>query len=317
VKEGSAAAFVTVAVAGLRDELLAVDAAVRDDDPGAVHRLRTTARRLRAVLTVWDGVLDPGLATTVAAGAGHVGHVSRAARDAEVTRVRVVARASSAPSGFVAAQATGRLQARLGERLAEATGDVRRMLDSPAWFDLLDGVDALVAAPATGPHAADPAAGFSATRLKAERRRASKAVRAALEATAASGGGGTDDASTGQRPTGGSIVAGAGAGAGEDGHDATATLRHARTAVRRLRHALEVDRARSGSGRGRARRARAVQDALGEHGDALATVRTLREVADVAHRSGEDTFGYGVLATLEADRAREALRLFARAARRL
>ncbi|MET4051237.1 CHAD domain-containing protein [Frigoribacterium sp. PvP054] len=317
VEEGSAAAFVTAAVAGLRDELLAVDAAVRDDDPGAVHRLRTTARRLRAVLTVWDGVLDPGLATTVAAGAGHVGHVSRAARDAEVTRGRVVARASSAPSGFVAAQATGRLQARLGERLAEATGDVRRMLDSPAWFDLLDGVDALVAAPATGPHAADPAAGFSATRLKAERRRASKAVRAALEATAASGGGGTDDASTGLRPTGGSIVAGAGAGAGEDGHDATATLRHARTAVRRLRHALEVDRARSGSGRGRARRARAVQDALGEHGDALATVRTLREVADVAHRSGEDTFGYGVLATLEADRAREALRLFARAARRL
>ena len=315
VEEGSAAAFVTAAVAGLRDELLAVDAAVRDDDPGAVHRLRTTARRLRAVLTVWDGVLDPGLATTVAAGAGHVGHVSRAARDAEVTRGRVVARASSAPSGFVAAQATGRLQARLGERLAEATGDVRRMLDSPAWFDLLDGVDALVAAPATGPHAADPAAGFSATRLKAERRRASKAVRAALEATAASGGGGTDDA--GLRPTGGSFVAGAGADGGEDGHDATATLRHARTAVRRLRHALEVDRARSGSGRGRARRARAVQDALGEHGDALATVRTLREVADVAHRSGEDTFGYGVLATLEADRAREALRLFARAARRL
>ena len=302
-KKKSAAAFVTSTVAGLRDELLAVDAAVRDDEPGAVHRLRSTARRLRAVLTVWDGVLDPGLAGAVVAGAAHVGHVSRAARDAEVTRGRVATRASSAPTGFVAVQATGRLEARLGERLGEATGDVRRTLDSRAWFDLLDAVDALVAAPATGPHAADRAAELSATRLRAERKRATKAVRAALASADASGGAGAGADASG------------GAGAGAD--DVSSDLRHARTAVRRLRQVLEADRARSGSGRRQARRAEAVQDALGEHRDALATVRTIREVAAVAHRSGEDSFGYGVLATLEVARAREARRRFERVARRL
>lgn len=290
-KKKSAAAFVASAVAGLRDELLAVDPAVRDDEPGSVHRLRSTARRLRAVLTVWDGVLDPALAGAVVAGAAHVGHASRAARDAEVTRRRVATRASSAPTGFVAVQTAGRLEARLDERLHEATGDVRRVLDSHAWFDLLDAVDALLAAPATGPHAADPAAELSATRLRAERKRARKAVRAALAAADASGGVGADDVSS--------------------------DWRHARQAVRRLRQALEVDRARSGSGRGAARRAEAVQDALGEHRDALAAVRTVREVATLAHRLGEDTFGYGVLAALEVARARKARRRFERAARRL
>ncbi|MBD8140483.1 hypothetical protein IFT36_08005, partial [Frigoribacterium sp. CFBP 13605] len=66
--------------------------------------------------------------------------------------------------------------------------------------------------------------------------------------------------------------------------------------------------------RGRARRAEAVQDALGEHRDALAAVRTMREVATLANRSGEDAFGYGVLATLESARADDALRRFRRAA---
>ena len=290
-KKSSAAAFVASAAAGLRDELLAVDAAVRDDEPDAVHRLRTAMRRLRALLTVWDGVLDPGLAATVVAGAAHVGHVSGAARDVEVGRGRVATRASSAPAGFVAVQATGRLDAWLGERLGEAVGDLRRLLDSGAWFDLLDAVDALVAAPATGEHAADPAAELSAARLRAERKRTKRAVRAGLAALDA-----TDL---------------------ESGADAVPALDDARKAARRLRYALEADRPRGGSGRGRARGAEAVQDALGEHRDALAAVRTVREVAAFAHRSGEDSFGYGVLATLETRRAEKALRRFRRAARRL
>lgn len=290
-KKKSAAAFVASAAAGLRDELLAVDAAVRDDQPDAVHRLRTTTRRLRVLVTVWDGVLDPELAATVVAGAAHVGHVTGAARDVEVARGRVATRASSAPTGFVAAQATGRLDARLGERLGEAVGDVRRLLDSGAWFDLLDAVDALVAVPATGAHAADPAAELSAVRLRAERKRAKRAVRAGLAALDA-----TDR---------------------ESGAEAVPALHDARKAARRLRYALEADRLRSGSGRGRARRAEAVQDALGEHRDALAAVRTVREVAAFAHRSGEDAFGYGVLATLEVRQAEDALRRFRRAARRL
>ncbi|ROS48491.1 CYTH and CHAD domain-containing protein [Frigoribacterium sp. PhB24] len=290
-KKNSAAAFVASAAAGLRDELLAIDAAVRDDEPDAVRRLRTTTRRLRALLTVWDDVLDPGLAATVVAGAVHVGHVSGAARDVEVARGRVATRASSAPTGFVTVQATGRLEVGLGERLGEAVGDVRRLLDSGTWFDLLDAVDALVAAPATGDHAADPAVELSAARLQAERKRTKRVVRAGLAALDA-----TDH---------------------ESGVEALAALHDARKAARRLRYALEADRVRSGSGRGRARRARAVQEALGEHRDALAAVRTLREVAAVAHRAGEDTFGHGVLATLEVARADDALRRFRRAARRL
>ncbi|VXB51180.1 CYTH and CHAD domain-containing protein [Frigoribacterium sp. 9N] len=287
-KKKSAAAFVATAATGLRDDLLAVDAAVRDGRPDAVHRLRTTTRRLRALLTVWDGVLDPGLAAAVVAGARHVGHVSGAARDVEVARGRVATRASSAPEGFVAAQVTGRIDARLGERLDEAVGDVRRLLDSGAWFDLLDAVDAIVAAPATGDHATDPAADLSAARLRAERKRTRRAVRAGLAAVDA-----TDRA--------GAV-------------DALPVLHDVRKAARRLRYALEADRARSGSGRGRARRAEAVQDALGEHRDALAAVRTMREVATLANRSDEDGFGYGVLATLESARADDALRRFRRAA---
>jgi hypothetical protein len=46
-------------------------------------------------------------------------------------------------------------------------------------------------------------------------------------------------------------------------------------------------------------------------------VRVIREVAAVAHRFGEDSFGYGVLAALEVRRAERALRRFRRAARRL
>jgi CHAD domain-containing protein len=287
----SAAAFVASSAAGLRDELLAVDAAVRDGEPDAVHRLRTTTRRLRVLLTVWDGVLDPALAATVAAGAAHVGHVTRDARDVEVARGRVATRASSAPAGLVPVRAAGRLDAHLGERLGEAEGDVRRLLDSAAWFDLLDAVDALVAAPASGPRAADPAAELSAERLRAERKRAKRALREGLAA--------------------------ADAADPESEADVVSSLHEARKAARRLRHALEADRPRSGTGRGRVRRAEAVQDALGEHRDALAAVRVIREVAAVAHRFGEDSFGYGVLAALEVRRAERALRRFRRAARRL
>jgi len=294
----SAAAFVTGTVARLRDDLLVVDGLVRDDEPDAVHRLRTTIRRLRAVLRVWHGVLDPALAETVAAAAARAGRSCGAARDVEVARGRVATRASSAPSGFVTGQVTGRLGASLAERLGERTGDVHRLLDSPAWFDLLDALDALVDAPATGSHADDDAAALATRRLTAERRRAAKAARRALDVVAR------------VRPSD--------AGLGVDlGDDDLATLRRTRKAARRLRHALEADRARSGSGRGRARRAEAVQDALGEHRDALASVAVLRDVAALAHRAGEDTFGYGVLATLEVSRAEHALRGFRRAARRL
>ncbi|WP_177174834.1 CHAD domain-containing protein, partial [Frigoribacterium sp. MCBA15_019] len=149
----------------------------------------------------------------------------------------------------------------------------------------------LVTAPATGDHAAEPAAELSAARLRAERKRAKRAVRAGLTALEASDG--------------------------ESGAEAAPALHAGRKAARRLRYALEADRPRSGSGRGRARRAEAVQDALGEHRDALAAVRTVREVAAFAHRSGEDAFGYGVLATLEVRQAEDALRGFRRAARRL
>lgn len=84
-----------------------------------------------------------------------------------------------------------------------------------------------------------------------------------------------------------------------DPSDDLDTLHEVRKAARRLRYALQAAGDLPDVGKRRLGRLRRVQETLGETLDAAHAADAYRRLAAVAAQHGEDTFGYGVLATTE------------------
>lgn len=274
---GTAAEFVLTRVALLVDDLHAVDAGARDGEADAVHRFRTTIRRLRSILRVFRGVVDPDTAKSIGADLARVGRAAGATRDLQVARDELVVDLDAAPEGFVLHEVVGRLQAGFREGEREASRDLERDLDDASYFELLDRLDVLLATEPSGPSADDAAAKFAAARVAKESKRARKLASAASKE---------------YRSTG----------------DCDPELVHtARKAARRLRYAIEAQRDAGLKGSVSPKAAHALQDALGEVLDAGAASERFVAAAHTARWAGEDTFGYGALATLASVRRAAAL----------
>lgn len=258
---GSAAAFVVRTLRSLRAELVVVDPRVRRDDHESVHEFRKVLRRLRSVLAVFRGALDREATESLRADLAAVARVAGVARDAEVVRDRLPDAAGRAPAGFVDPEALARVGSRADDARTAASAELRRTLRSPAWAAALDALDDLVARAPQGPHADDDATAFIVRRMSRERRR--------VATTAARGTDTLDD------------------------------LHEVRKAARRLRYALQAAGARPGLGKRRLGRLRRVQETLGAVLDAGHAAEVHRQVAVLAARDGQDTFGHGVLAATE------------------
>ncbi|GAA4266770.1 CYTH and CHAD domain-containing protein [Frondihabitans peucedani] len=275
--EGTAARFVLDAVGSLVDALQRLDPGVRDADPEAVHRFRITARRLRSILRVFRGVVDADDAATVEKALGRVGRAAGAARDLQVARDELDVDLDAAPEGYVLHETVGRLQAGFREGAREAARDLERDLGDPSYFELLDRLDVLLATRPEGPKADDPAVKFVAARIAKESKRARKRAAAASKLYR------------------------------ETGDADRETLHTVRKAARRLRYAVEAQRDAELKGAVSPKAAHALQDALGDALDAQAAAERFVAAAHTARWAGEDTFGYGALATLASGRREAAL----------
>lgn len=295
-------------LAGARElvaALLAIDPAARRDEPDAVHRMRTTVRRLRNVLATHRALFGRARVDPLREQLSRLGAQLGEVRDLEVRAAWAgdALDAYEAERGVTDDAARYRLVGELGEERSGALARLREALTAEPYFRLLDDLEGFVAGESAETDSGSGSEGVSARRE--ERATLRKAARRVLKRS------GSVEEAAGAVPDG---VAGQ---AEVLGH-----LHESRKAARKLRHAAEF--ATEGAGGvlgGKAARlgelAEALQDALGEHRDAALFADHLLLVAARAHAAGEDTFVYGALHQRALDQAERALGAADRARRAL
>ncbi|MDI6516336.1 CYTH and CHAD domain-containing protein [Streptomyces coelicoflavus] len=264
VGAGSPGAYVLAYVDEQAGRLVSLDPAVRRDLPDAVHQMRVTCRRLRACLRSYRSVLDrrvtDPLRTELRWLAGELG----VARDQEVLGERIGAALAELPDDLVLGPVAARLRVWEVSHGVEARSRTRQALATSRYLRLLDALDALVRQPPLRARATGkPAPTMSRSVLKEYGRLAGRMEQAAAQ------------------PAGRSREAG---------------LHEARKAAKKLRYAAEVARPALGKPAARlGKHAKAVQQLLGEHQDAVVAQDTLRGLAVAAHGAGESAFTWGLL----------------------
>ncbi len=156
---GARAGDVVSAYVGAQaSRLKALDAAVRRDEPDAVHQMRVTTRRLRAVLQafpmVWPEPATAGLRDELR----WLGRVLGDARDAEVLEQHFQAALAELPVELVIGPAKARVTAHFAPEQAAARKAALKALDSRRYFRLLDDLDRLFDDPPPTAAATAPAA---------------------------------------------------------------------------------------------------------------------------------------------------------------
>jgi CHAD domain-containing protein len=292
----SAAAVVTAGIGELVAQVIDLDPAVRADDDDAVHRLRTTVRRLRNALATHRALYDEPELESLRDSLSRFGAVLGETRDLEV-RLDWAAEALddlASDRGVDDPDARRRL---VDDTRAEHDAAHRRLvaaMSSAPYFRLLDALDAFTAAAPVVDGAAAPGAPMPRKEAKkALRKTGRRALKREVKAREA------------RRVLGPDIVAAA---------SALGALHDARKAARRLRHAAEFSTAgAAGVLGGRAEelgdRAEELQDALGWHRDASLFAEFVLLTSRRAEAAGESSFTYGVLYQRSVDQARRALEL--------
>jgi CHAD domain-containing protein len=258
-----------------RDELVALDPAVRRDVPDAVHRMRVATRRARSTLCGFRSVLNRAVTDPVGAELKWLAGELGLDRDQEVMAERLTAALDTLPPHLVMGPVHERLTSWAETRHSGAHARVTGVLDSRRYLALLDALDTVLADPPLR-----KAAGKQPETVLA------KAVDKDLATLS-----GLVEQAIGAPP----------------GEERDVAVHEARKKAKRTRYAAEAATPALG------RRARALTNAmkslttlLGDHQDSVMTRLTLRELSAVAHAAGESTFTYGVLYGREEARAAQA-----------
>ncbi|MFD4789299.1 CHAD domain-containing protein [Streptomyces sp. NPDC058459] len=258
-----------------REAILARDPGVRRDLPDSVHQMRVATRRLRSAFRGYGSVLDRDATDPVAAELKWLARELGLDRDQEVLADRLTSALDALPPGLV----TGPVRERLASWATARHGSTRAhligVLDSARQLALLDSLDTLLADPPLRKKAARKPDRVLTRALRKEGATLSRLVTAALELP--------------------------------PGEERDHALHEARKRAKRARYAAEAAvPALGGSAGALARAAKKLTSLLGEHQDSVLARQTLRELAAVAHASGESTFTYGVLHEREEQAARRA-----------
>jgi CHAD domain-containing protein len=243
--------------------LAELDPAVRADAPDAVHRMRVTARRLRAVLRVFHRVLDPAVTRPLEGELRWLAGELGAARDAEVVGPLLAADCARLLPDEVVGPVADRLRAATTARHDAARGRIPLCLDSIRYAALRQGLDALVTDPPWGRRATSRAD-----------RELTRSLRRCL----------------------GDVLGAFAAVDSADPDARDAALHDVRKAVKRLRYATEVALPElPGPARALLSALTPVQRLLGDRQDTVVARTVLRELAASAGERGESEFTYGVL----------------------
>jgi CHAD domain-containing protein len=257
--------------------LLALDPAVRLDEADAIHQMRVTARRLRAVLQEFPMVLPPVATQHLRDELRWLGTILGTARDIEVLEGDFRAMLADTPTELVLGPVQARVTAHFAPREAAARTAVLDALDSPRYFALLDELDRLLADAPQAAAATAPAGEILPHAVGQAYRRTRRRMRRAWRVPSGPA-----------RDTG---------------------LHQARIAAKRARYAAEAAQPAVGKkARSFARRMKAVQSVLGDHHDAVTAGTTAREIGINAHLAGENAFTFGLLNDHADRKAQKSLR---------
>lgn len=256
----------------LRATLHRLDPHVRDDLPDAVHQMRVTCRRLRSALRTFRTSVDREATDPVRDELKWLGSALGRARDLEVLRARIDRLLLAQSPELLRGHPGPWIDQRIDTARRSAHAEVLEAMASPRYAALLATLDAWQVDP--------PWAGRPDRPARKQMGRALDRAWSDMERAAT-------------------------AAAGDDAVDRIALLHEARKAAKRTRYAAEMLEPVLGSTAGdRAAAAEEIQDILGDHRDTVAAIVHLRELSDIAHAEGQQTFTFGVLcARLEADAA--------------
>jgi CHAD domain-containing protein len=307
----TAADVVRAGVAELVQRLVELDPAVRRDDEDAVHRFRTTVRRLRNVLAIHRGLFDDAVVAGLRDRLSRLGAVLGEVRDLEVRTdwASHELDAFARERGIDDPDAVRRLVEDTRAEHAEAHQRLVRVLGQGPYFRLLEDLEEFVGVGAGAGASGADAAQDGKTAAISPKKEAKKAVkrtgRRALTRAARirealpvlSDGAGDRDAD------GPELVAEA---------EAIGALHDSRKAARRLRHAAEFSTDGPAAVLGSSvatvgESAEDLQDALGRHRDASLFAEFVLLTSRRAEAAGEGSFTYGVLYQRSLDQARQAL----------
>jgi CHAD domain-containing protein len=282
---GSAGQLLVAHLSQHVEDLMEQDARLRAEGPGSIHKLRIAARRLRSALKTYASLLasDTWASTASTASVGEelrwLGQVLSPARDAQVMRERLGVLVASEPAELVLGPVARRIDDELSAAFQAGRDQALEAVRTERYFRLLDALDDLVADPPLSEAAQAPARDVVPGLLQRDAKRLRRAVREI--------------------------------GRADGPHDHDLALHEARKKAKRLRYAAESavpvfpDRAKKLRDR-----AKAVQEALGEHQDTVVARHQLRVYAAQTHLTGENGFTFGRLHALEQVRADDAERRF-------
>jgi inorganic triphosphatase YgiF len=295
----SVAVIVVGALRQLTGTLLDDDPRARADAPAAVHRMRTTVRRLRSVLAVYSRLFEKRAVAELRFELKQLGVELGRARDAEVRGGRMAAELSGvAPHPIDDAEI--RLVGGARRDYAEELERVRGYLLSTRYYRLLDTLEAFVAWP--------PLAEKADRAATAEiRRDLTKAVAAVAHATDAVPDAGAQEAALHEvRKAARRLRYAAEAVALADpvAPDAPVPAKKAgKKASKKAGKKAKTQRAAAAARLARRRRryhdiartAKPLVKRLGDRHDRLLYIEELEQAAQAAHEDGENTLVYGLL----------------------
>lgn len=263
-KRASARELLQPQVSRAVGDLKALDPLVRANAPDAVHRMRVASRRLRGVITAFNGLFDEPAAVAVAAELKWLGKSLGHARDLEVLQEHLHARMAALPPGVATAALARWVDARLRQAHRAAFQGVLVDLGGDRYRTLVGTLDSW----------ADAAPWSTEAEKAATKHLPSAALKtwSDLERSVKV---------TSKR-------------AGAEGHEER--LHEVRKAAKRARYAAAaIEPLGDGRTARRGRAAKQIHHTLGDHRDAVVAGGKLRELAATARAEGKDTFALGML----------------------
>ncbi|MEO7351547.1 MAG: CHAD domain-containing protein [Marmoricola sp.] len=234
-------------LAQLIERLPIYDSRIRRREPGGVHKMRVTLRRLRSLLATFAPLFDRDVVVSLRDELSWIAGELAGARDAEVVRTRLNGIATT-PEELAVAR---RIKKALGAAEVAAMERSVAALDSERYSEVLRRLNGFATDPPWNPHVDATSDGLLRRRIRRDWKRLRRRVERASEAA------------------GGSV------------HDAT--LHEVRKAAKRLRYSAETLVPASGEDAKRlARGAKRIQTELGEVQDSVVSQALLRTMAEDA-----------------------------------
>lgn len=250
--------------AALRD----LDPAARRDVPDAVHRMRTTIRRLRGCLRTYRSVLARAATDPVRRDLKWLAGELGVERDHEVLREKFTSGVRDLPAELVLGPVDARLTVWDAAQGAKGRRRTLDALGSHRYLNLLEELHLLTEAPPLRAKAAYKPGKVLVKALLKDYDRLARRMDTALDLPS--------------------------------GQERDAAIHNARKTAKRLRYAAEAARPALGKPAKRlARRAKAVQQVSGAQHDGVVAGEELRRLAVSAHAAGEPGFTWGLLAGQE------------------